>query len=112
MSHVCCEFEMSHISDIIRELEKIKAEHGDLIVMHRDDEGYEHHVTADIYVGVDYADIGHMATNEEYIDRFASIAVNFNKEASERWFDEHKNEDGKMRLFNREDFETVVILGL
>lgn len=54
------EFKMLRISDIIRELEEIKAEHGDLIVMHQDDGGYEEELKYGLVCDVKDRDIGRM----------------------------------------------------
>ena len=100
---------MKRISDIIRELEELKAEYGDLLVMHQDDEGDAEELVCEVRT----ADIGHMADLEEYDAEFNTDLTEEDQDIRKNrldWFDRVKNEEGKVRVYLGEDEEMVVLL--
>lgn len=106
---------MLRISDIIRELEEIKAEHGDLIVMHQDDGGYEEELKYGFVCDVKDRDIGRMIDYEEYdachnTDLTDSKEHQYVRESRLNWFNQEKNEEGKVRYYCGDNIEKVVIL--
>ena len=106
---------MLRISDIILELEEIKAEHGDLIVMHQDDGGYEEELKYGLVCDVKDRDIGRMIDYEEYdachnTDLTDSKEHQYVRESRLNWFNQEKNEEGKVRYYCGDNIEKVVIL--
>lgn len=102
---------MKRISDIIRELEELKSEYGDLLVMHQDDDGYAEELVCDVKT----ADIGRMVDREEFDAEINTDLTDSKEDQIIRknrldWFDRVKNEEGKLRRYLGEDEEMVVLL--